>query len=85
MARFQKRPIIVDAEQFLPDTAPLPFRDQGAVCCFDGAWYVESANGRVPLRPTDWVILENRPDLPPTAAYPVTAAIFTATYVVVEP
>lgn len=82
MPLFQKRvTATVRAEQFLPATAPLPFRDVGPVVCKDDqGWYVVSANGRQAITDGDWIVLE-----PPEAnlrfgAYPIKSAIFDALY-----
>lgn len=75
--KFRKRPIFVEAEQFLPDQALLPFRDRGA-CCFDGEeWYVVTAHGQAAtIVDGDWIIAE--PD--GRGFYPCKPDIFEATY-----
>lgn len=56
--KFRKKPIVVEAEQFL-GVQPLPFTDDGA-CCYDGKrWYVTNSDGKkVQIVVGDWVIRE---------------------------
>jgi hypothetical protein len=74
MARYRKKPVVVEAEQFWPDR--LPFRDEGA-CCYDGFWYVITSHGqKTCIAPGDWFIRE--PD--DRGFYPCKPDIFDATY-----
>lgn len=77
MPKFRKKPIIVEAEQFLPESARLPFGDKGA-CVFDGQkWYVVTAHGQeTTIVAGDWIIPE--PD--GLHFYPCKSDIFEATY-----
>ena len=79
--KFRKKPIVIEAEQFLPGRAPLPFADRSA-CCFDGmAWYVVTAHGQeTEIVEGDCVIPE--PD--GRGFYPCKPDIFAATYDAVE-
>ncbi len=81
MARYRKKPIVVEAEQF-SFGKPLPHRDRGPIVCLDGTrWYVVTIHGeRATLADDDWVVLE--PD--GKHAYPVKPDIFVATYEPVE-
>jgi hypothetical protein len=76
MPQFRKKPIVIEAEQFLPEEL-LPFRDRGA-CNFDGErWYVVTAHGQKTTIVTgDWIIPE--PD--GRGFYPCKPDIFAATY-----
>jgi len=81
MAKFRKKPVIVEAEQFWPDKR-LPFHDYGPVVAFDGDFYVTTIHGEYAnLAPGDWVILEPRGKY---RAYPCKPDIFEATYEEVE-
>jgi hypothetical protein len=77
MPKFRKRPEVIEAEQFLPAAAPLPFSDRGA-CCRDGdKWYVTTIHGQQTfIVPGDWIIPE--PD--GKHFYPCKPDIFEATY-----
>ena len=77
MPKFRKKPIEIEAEQFLPGVAPLPFRDKGA-CCLDGdRWFVVTIHGQeTTIVEGDWIIPE--PD--GEHFYPCKPDIFAATY-----
>lgn len=76
MAKFRKRPVVVEAQQFWPDK-PLPFY-ASPIVCYDGEFYVTTIHGeRATLTPGDWVILEPRGL---NRAYPCKPDIFEATY-----
>ena len=81
MARFRKKPIVIEAEQFHPVTDPLPFWNRGA-CNFDGdRWFVVTAHGQETIIVDgDWIIPE--PD--GRGFYPCKPDIFEATYELVE-
>ena len=81
MAKFRKRPIVIEAEQFFSNKIPLPFRDRGA-CMFDGErWYVVTAHGQeTTIVDGDWIIPE--PD--GRGFYPCKADIFAKTYDLVD-
>ncbi|HMN11197.1 MAG TPA: hypothetical protein PKD55_02585 [Bellilinea sp.] len=77
MAKFRKKPIIVEAEQFLPNDQPLPFKDRNAVEWAGGRWYVVTAHGKAAtIVDGDWIVRE--PDN--RGFYPVKADIFEKTY-----
>ena len=73
MARYRKRPVVVDAEQFHhPATAPRGVRTEE-----DGRAYVVTIHGqRAYLTPGDWVITE--PD--GVHHYPCKPEVFSVTY-----
>ena len=77
MAKYRKKPLEVDAEQFFPDgKSPLPFSEHGA-CCFDGKrWYVKTAGAKAQIFPGDWIIAE----FDNQGFYPCRPDIFEATY-----
>jgi hypothetical protein len=80
MAKFRKKPIVIEAEQFWPDgpdAKPLPFADQQACAFDDEGWFVMTAHGhRTPIKAGDWIIPE--PDS--RGFYPCKPDIFDATY-----
>jgi hypothetical protein len=77
MAKFRKKPVVIEAEQFLPDSAPLPFADRGACNLGSEGWYVITAHGqKTPIVTGDWIIPE--PDN--RGFYPCKPDIFAATY-----
>jgi hypothetical protein len=83
MAKFRKKPVVIEAEQFWPDRTPLPFNDRGPyVAIEDGRFYVVTAHAqKAYLAAGDWVIPEPvGPSVPSFAAYPVKPDIFDATY-----
>lgn len=77
--RFQRRPQPpIEAEQFWPETNPLPFANRAA-CCFDKdfGWFVMTTHGqRTRIVDGDWIVPE--PD--GRGFYPVKPHIFTETY-----
>jgi hypothetical protein len=76
MAKYRKKPIVIEAEQFFADK-PLPFREDGA-CNWNGEyWYVVTAHGQeTKIVDGDWIIPE--PD--GRGFYPCKDDIFQATY-----
>lgn len=77
--RFRRKPQPpIEAEQFWPETNPLPFADRAA-CCFDRdfGWFVTTTHGqRTRIVEGDWIVPE--PD--GRGFYPVKPHIFTETY-----
>lgn len=74
MPKFRKKPVVIEAEQFL-DSNPLPFRDQG-VCRFDGnRWYIETLEGSLNITEGDWIIRGVKGEY-----YPCKQDIFEQTY-----
>lgn len=77
MAKFRKKPVVIEAEQFWPDCRPLPFAARAACALDEEGWYVITAHGqRTTVVGGDWIIPE--PDN--RGFYPVKPDIFTATY-----
>lgn len=77
MAKFRKKPIVIDAEQFFSDRTPLPFRDRSACCLGPDGWYVVTIHGQeTKIVDGDWIIPE--PD--GVHFYPCKSDIFAATY-----
>ena len=75
MAKFRKKPVVVEAEPFLPDTDPLPFQRYG-VCCFaEGRWFIRTLEGEMDLTDGDMVIRGVKGEF-----YPCKPDIFAATY-----
>jgi len=54
MAKYRKKPTVIDAEQFFLDKR-LPFSNEG-VCMLDkGRWYIETLEGRLHITNADWI------------------------------
>lgn len=72
MAKFKKRPIVVEAVQFWPDKLPWP---EGVDHYADVGYAVDALEGRYRCSPGDWIITDvngdRRPCRPP---------VFEATY-----
>lgn len=80
MPLFRKRPVQIEAEQFLVDQ-PLPFSDRGPYVCFDVEFYVVTVHGhRTPIAIGDWIILEPNGKPGQFQAYPCKPDIFEASY-----
>lgn len=77
MAKFRKKPIVIEAEQFHPEIEPLPFNDRRA-CALDGeGWYVVTIHKqRTAIVDGDWIIPE--PD--GEHFYPVKPDVFESTF-----
>ena len=79
MARYRKKPIVVEAVQFHGAEHPLPFSPE-PVCCYDGdRWYIATLEGDMTLTDGDWVIRGVKGEY-----YPCKPDIFEATYEAVE-
>ena len=77
MAKYRKRPVVIEAEQFLNDR-PLPFRDRGPIVYFDGdegRYYIQTLEGAMTVSEGDWVICGVKGEF-----YPCKPDIFAATY-----
>lgn len=76
MSKFRKKPVVIEAEQFLPDEQPLPFAKEG-VCCFtrDLDWHVNTLEGPLHISNGDWIIKGIKGEF-----YPCKPDIFAATY-----
>jgi hypothetical protein len=72
MAKFQSRPVQIEAEQFFHDK-PLPFWNRRACHFVDGRWIVVTAHGQeTQIVDGDWIVAE--PD--GRGFYPVKPDIF---------
>lgn len=82
MPLFQKRAVVVvQAEQFLPDTLPLPFHLVGPIVALDPeGWHVHAASGRQAIEPGDWIVREPASANLPLGAYPIKPHIFHELY-----
>jgi hypothetical protein len=76
MAKYRKRPVVIEAERFFHDGIPLPFANQG-VCCLDpdSGWYVQTLEGPLHISDGDWIIKGVKGEF-----YPCKHDIFCATY-----
>jgi hypothetical protein len=78
--RYRKKPIIVDAEQWLgPQSCPM----RGVYVSTEGVSYfcVTAQRESVPINWGDWIILEAKQDGGHTVlAYPCAPDVFAATY-----
>lgn len=81
MAKFIKKPMVVEAEQFFEGKQPLPFADRCA-CCFDGKrWYVVTTHGQeTTIVDGDWIIAESDGN----GFYPCKPHIFEKTFDCIE-
>jgi len=78
--KYRKKPIVIEAEQFILDSpVPLPF-DKESICCFDGKkWYIKTLEGEMTISENDWVIKGVAGEF-----YPCKPNIFEKTYDVIE-
>lgn len=83
MARYRKKPVVIDAVQLPIATAPAWFADamdDGQVLLFaDGTARVPTLEGDMAAQPGDWIIRGVQGEL-----YPCKPAIFEKTYEFVE-
>ena len=76
MAKYRKRPVIVEAEQFFPDREPWPdgvsggFRGEG-----DWVAWIETLEGDMDVSSGDWIITGVKGE-----RYPCKPDIFEMTY-----
>jgi hypothetical protein len=81
MVKFRKKPVVVEAEQFLPTTQPLPFAESGACALDDSGWYVVTIHGQnAYIVPGDWIIRE----LDGEHFYPCKPDVFAESYELVD-
>lgn len=82
MGMYRKKPVVIEAEQFKPDTLPLPFQEQ-SVCCLDIdsnlGWHVNTLEGPLHISDGDWIIKGVKGEF-----YPCKPDIFEATYELAE-
>lgn len=76
MAKFRKKPVVIEAEQFRLRDAPLPFNLEG-VCCYsaDTGWFVMTLEGPLHISEGDWIIRGVKGEF-----YPCKPDIFDETY-----
>lgn len=76
MAKYRKKPVVIEAERFWEGVVPLPFADQG-ICCLDHeeGWYVETLEGSLSISEGDWIIKGAKGEF-----YPCKDDIFRMTY-----
>ena len=80
MAKYMKKPIVIEAEQFKLGAKP-PFADQSACNHGSDGWHVVTAHGQaIKIVDGDWIIPE--PD--GRGFYPCKPDIFDASYDLVE-
>lgn len=85
MPLFRKRPVVIEAEQFLVGK-PLPFSGRGPYVGFDTDFYVITIHGqRTPIALGDWIILETHGIPDQFQAYPCKPDVFEASYEPAEP
>lgn len=84
MAKFRKKPVVIDAKQFWPDKKPWPEGVDvrpGVVVVRDAerpltdAWWIETLEGPFQVMPGDWIITGVKGE-----RYPCKPDIFEATY-----
>jgi hypothetical protein len=84
MAKYRKKPVVIEAEQFLPEEGIIPrgvsWRKDG-----DPEYFVTTIHeAKAPIVSGDWIIPEPKPKFGPPRYYPCKADIFEATYEKVE-
>jgi len=77
--KFRKKPVIIEAEQFRPDSSPLPFRDERVCCLGSDGWYIETLEGPLHISDLDWIIKGVKGEF-----YPCKPDIFEQTYELVK-
>jgi len=76
MARFKKKPVAIEAEQFFPDRKPWP---EGVEQPTGYGWRIQTLEGPIIVTPGDWIITGVQGE-----KYPCKPDIFDATYEPVE-
>lgn len=74
MPRYRKKPVVVEAEQWF-EGRQIEGVTHGLVDFGTAAFYVETLEGRMVVRPGDWIITEATGE-----RYPCRDSIFRATY-----
>ena len=87
MPKFRKKPVVIDAEQFVEGSEHLPFHNNGdpvlygcecgpnGACTFCDKFYIETLEWRMVVNYSDWVIRGIKGEF-----YPCKPDIFAATY-----
>lgn len=73
--KFRKKPVVIEAEQFLPKSAQLPFLLEGVCGHVEGRWEIETLEGPLHISEGDWIIKGIQGEF-----YPCKPDIFAATY-----
>lgn len=76
MAKYRKKPVVIEAEQFWPEKLPWPagvVRDPAPHVT--ASWWIETLEGGHVVTPGDWIITGVKGEL-----YPCKPDIFEATY-----
>jgi len=79
MAKFRKKPVVIEAEQFDIMSKPLPFATQGICILGPQGWFVQTMEGSLHISNGDWIIKGVKGEF-----YPCKPDIFEATYEPVE-
>lgn len=82
MAKYRKRPVVVEAEQFDPERRPWPAGVElapGTIICKGEVLHIQARLGDAAVHPGDWIVTGVAGE-----KYPVKDAIFRATYEPVE-
>jgi len=81
MAKYRKKPVVIEAMQYRSDL-PLPFQDSAAPVCYGiingddmPTFYVETVEGPLRVSEGDWIIKGIKGEF-----YPCKPDIFEATY-----
>jgi len=75
MSKFRKKPVVIEAEQFLPETKLLPFAREGVCALGENGWYIQTLKGPLHVSDGDWIIKGVKGEF-----YPCKPDIFAATY-----
>lgn len=54
--KFRKKPVVVEAEQFLPHREPLPFAQERVCLIGPNGWYIETLEGPLCISNGDWIV-----------------------------
>ena len=83
MSKYRKKPVVIEAQQFLPGSSDasdeLPFAKERVCCLGPEGWYVETLEGNMHISDGDWIIRGVKGEY-----YPCKPDIFEATYEKVE-
>lgn len=77
--KYRKKPVVIEAEQFLEGAEPLPFQREKVCCLGPAGWYVTTLEGPLHISDRDWIIRGVKGEF-----YPCKPDIFEATYDAVE-
>lgn len=82
MAKFRKKPVVIEAEQYLDSSDCLPFCDNGNPLNYDEdecKQYIQTLEGQLWVSDGDWIIRGVQGEF-----YPCKPDIFAATYEAVD-